>query len=315
MCNSVFCIGELLIDFIGKDINKGIKNGVIFEKKAGGAPANVAAAISRLGGMSYFLGQVGKDSFGDFLTEILKSENINTDMVVCEGNTTMAFVAIDENGERNFEFNRGSDGEYDFSSIATDKISKNDIIHFGSATAFLGGKLRDTYFKLLSYAKENNIFISFDPNYRDALISDAESFVKDCKQFIASSDFVKLSDEEIKLITKEVNIEDGVKALHDMGVKVVCVTLGSAGTFLSVNNESEIVPSISIKQVDSTGAGDAFVGAVLYKVSNYLDKREINATNWHDIIKFANRVGAITCTNYGAINSIPNKEELQNYKF
>lgn len=153
--NNVFCIGELLIDFIGKDINKGLKNGVNFEKKAGGAPANVAAAVCKLGGCSHFLGQVGNDSFGRFLVDMLKKENIGTEMTKMEGYTTLAFVAIDENGERDFEFHRGSDGDYDFKNIDLNKINSKDIIHFGSATGFLEGELRKTYFKLLEYAKEN----------------------------------------------------------------------------------------------------------------------------------------------------------------
>ena len=172
MLSNVFCIGELLIDFIGKDINKGLVNGVNFEKKAGGAPANVAAAVCKLGGKASFLGQVGNDSFGKYLVNVLKDADINVEMTKMEGCTTLAFVAIDENGERNFEFNRGSDGEYSFESIDLSKIGFNDIIHFGSATGFLEGELKNTYFKLLEYAKENNIFVSFDPNYRDALITE-----------------------------------------------------------------------------------------------------------------------------------------------
>ena len=313
MVNSVFCIGELLIDFIGKDLNKGLIKGVNFEKKAGGAPANVAAAVCKLGGKASFLGQVGDDSFGRYLIQVLQEVNINVDMTKIEGNTTLAFVAIDENGERDFEFHRGSDGEYNYSSIDLKKINSGDIIHFGSATGFLDGELKNTYFKLLNYAKDNNIFVSFDPNYRDALINDQklEAFISDCKEFIKIADFIKLSDEEIKLITKEDNIEEGVIKLHEIGAKVVAVTLGSKGTLISINSEMHIVPSIKIKQVDSTGAGDAFVGAVLKQVADIEEKLSITSDKWNEIIAFANKVGAITCTNYGAINSIPTIEELK----
>ncbi|MDD6769885.1 carbohydrate kinase family protein [Inconstantimicrobium porci] len=313
MSNKVFCIGELLIDFIGKDINKGLAQGTNFEKKAGGAPANVAASICKLGGEAYFMGQVGNDAFGTFLVDTLEKVNINTEMVVKSGYTTLAFVAIDENGERDFEFHRGSDGMYEFSSIDTAKISKDDIIHFGSATGFLEGKLKDTYFKLLKYANENNMFVSFDPNYRDALISDdmLDSVVEDYKKFISVSDFVKLSDEEIMLITKEERLEDGVKILHEIGAKTVAVTLGSKGTLISSNGQMNIIPSIKIKQVDSTGAGDAFVGGVLKQVAQMQDKKNISMEQWETIITYANKVGAITCTNYGAIDSMPTEKELQ----
>ncbi|MBN1060059.1 carbohydrate kinase family protein [Clostridium botulinum] len=312
MNSNIFCIGELLIDMVCVD-NKGLKYGEKFEKKAGGAPANVAASISKLEGNAYFLGQVGSDFFGKYLVELLKELNINTEMTVEKGSTTIALVGIDENGERNFDFLRGSDGEYSFDNIDTSKISESDIIHFGSATGFLDGELKNTYYKLLEYAKSKNIYISFDPNYRDALITDdkLDLFVKDCIEFLKKSDFTKLSDEELILITKEEDLEAGVKKLHELGVKVVTITLGSKGTYLSVLGKNEIIPSIKIKQVDSTGAGDSFVGAVLKQIAEVEDKKNIGFEEWKNIITFANKVGAITCTNYGAIASIPTLNDLK----
>ena len=311
MSNNIFCIGELLIDMVCVD-NKGLKNGEKFEKKAGGAPANVAASICKLEGNAYFLGQVGNDFFGKYLIELLKDLNINTEMTVEKGSTTIALVGIDEDGERNFDFLRGSDGEYSFDNIDLSKITNSDIIHFGSATGFLEGELKKTYFKLLEYAKSKNIYVSFDPNYRDALITTEklDLFVEDSIKFLRVSDFTKLSDEELFILTKEKDITSGVNKLHELGVKVVTITLGAKGTYLSVNGKNEIIPSIKIKQVDSTGAGDAFVGAVLKQVSDIQDKHNISFGEWKNIVTFANKVGAITCTNYGAIASIPTLNEL-----
>ena len=313
MSNNVFCIGELLIDMVCVD-NKGLKDGEKFEKKAGGAPANVAASISKLEGNAYFLGQVGNDFFGKHLIELLRDLNINTEMTVEKGSTTIALVGIDANGERNFDFLRGSDGEYSFKNIDLSKINQSDIIHFGSATGFLEGELKKTYFKLLDYAKSKDIYVSFDPNYRDALITSdkLELFGEDCIKFLRETDFTKLSDEELYLITKEKDIEAGVNKLHALGVKVVTITLGAKGTYLSVNGQNKIIPSIEIKQIDSTGAGDAFVGAVLKQLSDIEDKRNISFEKWIDIILFANKVGAITCTNYGAIASMPTLNQLNN---
>jgi fructokinase len=312
MKSNIFCIGELLIDMVCVD-NKGLKDGEKFEKKAGGAPANVAASISKLEGNAYFLGQVGNDFFGKHLIELLKALKINTEMTVEDGSTTIALVGIDENGERNFDFLRGSDGAYSFDNIDISKITGSDIIHFGSATGFLDGELKNTYYKLLDYAKNNNIYVSFDPNYRDALITPdkLECFVEDCIKFLKESDFTKLSDEELLLITKEKDIDAGVKKLHEFGVKVVTITLGSKGTYLSVDGNHDIIPSIKIKQVDSTGAGDAFVGAVLKQISEIEDKQKVSFEEWKRIVSFANKVGAITCTNYGAIASMPTLNELK----
>jgi fructokinase len=311
MSKNIFCIGELLIDMVCVD-NKGLKDGEKFEKKAGGAPANVAASISKLEGNAYFLGQVGDDFFGRYLIDLLNDLNINTEMSVKKGSTTIALVGIDADGERNFDFLRGSDGDYSFENIDLSKITRSDIIHFGSATGFLEGELKNTYFKLLEYAKANNIYVSFDPNYRDALITSDQlnQFTEECIKFLKESDFTKLSDEELYLITKEKDISAGVNKLHELGVHVVTITLGAKGTYLSVKGESEIVSSVEIKQVDSTGAGDAFVGAVLKQLSDIENKRNISFEEWKNIIAFANKVGAITCTNYGAIDSMPTLSDI-----
>lgn len=312
MNKNIFCIGELLIDMVCVD-NKGLKDGEKFEKKAGGAPANVAASICKLEGNAYFLGQVGDDFFGTYLVEMLDSLDINTEMTVKKGSTTIALVGIDADGERNFDFLRGSDGEYSFDNVDTSKITSSDIIHFGSATGFLDGELKNTYFKLLDYAVTNNIYVSFDPNYRDALITEdkLDKFVEDCVSFLRKSDFTKLSDEELFLITKEKDITVGVNKLHELGVKVVTITLGSKGTYLSVAGKNEIIPSIKITQVDSTGAGDSFVGAVLKQLSEIEDKKNVSFEEWRNIVNFANKVGAITCTNYGAIASMPTLSDVE----
>ncbi len=313
MGTNIFCIGELLIDMVCVD-GKGLKNGVNFEKKAGGAPANVAACISKLEGTAYFLGQVGKDYFGTHLLEILQSLHINIDMVAQDGQTTIALVGIDEKGERNFDFLRGSDGQYAFHNIDLTQIKPFDIIHFGSATAFLEGTLKETYFDLLAYGKSHDAFISFDPNYRDALISEAllPGFIEDSLTFIRQSDFVKVSDQELALLTGKEDLAVGVAALHAMGTPVVTVTLGSKGAYISVNGEGECIPSVPIAQVDSTGAGDAFVGAALKQLGDTpaTHRKELSLADWCKIITFANRVGAITCTNYGAIASMPTAAEL-----
>ena len=303
----VYCIGELLIDFVSN-------NGEEYSKKPGGAPANVAVAISKLGGKAYFLGQVGKDNFGKYLEEVLIDNNVDTKYLKKEGRTTLAMVSLDKSGERNFDFYRGGDGEYEV-DINDLSIDSDTIVHFGSATAFLPGNLRNTYYKVLEDAKNKKATITFDPNYRDTLIKDymLDQFVSECIEFLKVCNFAKLSDEELTLITKEKDLDIGVKKLHELGVKVVTITIGSKGTYLSVQGENSIIPSINIKQVDSTGAGDAFVGAVLKKVAEIKDKKSITVEEWKNIISFANKVGAITCTNYGAIPSIPTLDEIEVY--
>lgn len=312
---NIYCIGELLIDFISKE-KRSLKDSLNFEKKAGGAPANVACAISKLTGKSYFLGQVGDDQFGKFLKEILLAENVDTFMMVEEGQTTLAFVALDEQGERSFQFFKGSDQEYLLDERKIGQIPPKNIIHFGSATAFLGGNLDKSYDLLLNHALNNEHFISFDPNFRDALIDSKEKFdyfKKRCIKYIGASHLVKMSEEELLLLTNIKNQNEALDYLHNLGAKIICVTLGAKGTLLSIPNNRKIIPSIKIKQVDSTGAGDAFIGAVLYKISIIPESEELDFEKIQRIVEFANKVGALTCTNYGAISSLPNLERVENF--
>lgn len=294
----IYCIGELLIDFVSTDGNN-------YSKKPGGAPANVAVAVSKLEGKSYFLGAVGEDNFGDYLEEVLKENKVNCDYLKKVGKTTLAIVTLDKSGERAFNFYRGSDGEY----ILDDKINieKNSIVHFGSATGFLEGKLRDSYYKLLDRAYESGAIISFDPNYRNMLIDNRflKEFINHCENFMKKADFIKISDEEAMLLTEESNLEKAIEALKFRNYKaVIAITLGKEGTMVIENNNSYKVTSINIEQKDSTGAGDAFVGGVLYMLS----KRE--DITYKEAIEFGNKVGAITCENYGAIPSIPTLKEV-----
>ena len=302
--NTVHCIGELLIDWVCDDASSDLVNGTTFVKKAGGAPANVAAVVSKHGGQSSFLGQVGNDPFGLFLKQTLTENGVNTENLVEAGDTTFAFVSIQEDGERDFTFRRGSDGDYAFESIDLSLIQQGDLIHFGSATALLDGKLKDAYFKLLQFAKRDGLFVSFDPNYRDALITDLEQFKQDARHFIAEADFIKLSEEEAYLLTGEEQLEEAVQSLLELGAKQIAITLGARGTLIATNAHHEIVPSISIDSVDSTGAGDAFVGAYLYRLATLgFDTERLRSD-----IEYANVTGALTCTAYGAIPAIPSQQ-------
>jgi fructokinase len=301
----VFCIGEVLIDFICCN-NAPLNEGKYFEKKAGGAPANVAVSITKLGGKSSFMGQVGDDPFGRFLEKTLQENNVDTSMLIKEDQTTLAFVSIDQHGERDFTFMRGADVKYQFQQIDFSKMKTNDIIHFGSATALLPGNLKETYFKLFQYAKEQNHFISFDPNYRDTLITDKEQFSKDCLYFIAQADFVKVSEEEAIMLSKKKNkINKAAQFLLAAGAKVVAITLGKQGTLLATHEGEEIIPSVHVEQVDSTGAGDAFVGAMLYRYAQEENIFDVSPEKIRIFVEFANKAGAITCMNYGAIPSLP----------
>jgi fructokinase len=318
MGNKVLCIGELLIDFICSDINVDLTEGINFIKKAGGAPANVTAAIAKLGGEALFAGKVGADPFGRFLKNTLDEVGVDTSMLVLDNksNTTLAFVSLKSDGERDFVFNRGADELLYINELEEQKILASEIIHFGSATALLGGPSKGTYLKVMELARKKEIFISFDPNYRvDLWKGRLQEFIEVSRECLKHADFVKVSDEEIKIISGQGDIAAGVKVFHELGAKIVAVTLGKEGTLISNGEESSVVESIKIQAVDSTGAGDAFVGASLYKIAGLENPKALikDFEKIKEITAFANKVGAIVCTKLGAIAALPSMEEVEKF--
>lgn len=314
----VVCVGELLIDFFCTDIDVNLKQGGNFVKQAGGAPANVSAAIAKLGGAASFVGKVGHDPFGGFLVDVLDQAGVDTQMVSKDDavRTTMAFVSLQANGERDFVFYRGADERLTMADVDLDYISKARVMHFGSATALLGGEALETYFSLIELARAQNMFVSFDPNYRTNLWQGREDeFIERARRGIGQADFVKVSDEELRLITAKEEMLEGVQALHRLGARVIAVTLGKEGTLISANGQHAVIPSVSVKSVDSTGAGDSFVGATLFQLAQAKEPGVLcnDFDELSKIIAFSNKVGAIVCTKVGAIAALPSLEEVERF--
>jgi len=304
----ILCIGEALIDMICTDTGTSLSKGEHFLKKPGGAPTNVAAAIAALGGDVLLSAKVGADPFGQQLIDVMKDFGVSTIHMVQDKNnfTTFAFVSLMPGGERDFVFNRGADGELNDSDLEGINLAECSIAHFGSATAFLPGPLQQAYKGLLQKAIDNNIFISFDPNYRQLLWkTNVESFIEQSWYFMERCHFFKVSDEEAMLITGSASVNDAVKVLSEKTNTTFAITLGKAGTLLMHKRNAITVGSIPVNSVDSTGAGDAFVGAILYQLRNYSlqEIQEMSDKEWKTIIANGNKAGARTCEYMGAMEA------------
>lgn len=303
----ILCVGEALIDMICTDKGKSLSAGQHFLKKPGGAPTNVAAAIAALGGEVELAAKVGNDPFGKQLIEVMQEFNVSTRWMLQDNNyfTTFAFVSLMDDGERDFIFNRGADGELSRAEVENINLDEFSIIHFGSATGFLPGPLQAAYQGTLQRALQKNLFISFDPNYRHLLFkNNVQTFIDQSWNFLESCNFFKVSDEEAMLITGAATLADAVNILGKKTNAIFAITIGKEGTMLTVNQQTVIVPSIHVKPVDTTGAGDAFVGAVLYQLSKmHKDLTGISFDNWKNIIYNANKAGARTCEYMGAMEA------------
>lgn len=316
--NTVLCVGELLIDFFCTEADVSLTEGRHFTKQAGGAPANVSAAIARLGGHSAFLGKVGADPFGLFLKQTLEEQSVDTSMLLLDpaAPTTLAFVSRSASGERDFVFHRGADQLLRLEELDRAAVQDASMLHFGSATALLAEPFREVYITLMDDAKANGQFISFDPNYRgDLWAGRQEEFITLSRDGISKADLVKVSDEELQLITSQADCNAALDLLHEWGARAVAVTLGKDGTLISSPDSRLLVPSITIESIDSTGAGDAFIGALLCRISQLAHPAEFtrSAELQRDFVTFANRVGAIVCTKIGAIAALPTLDEVQEY--
>ncbi|MBK9731068.1 MAG: carbohydrate kinase [Chitinophagaceae bacterium] len=304
----ILCVGEALIDMFCTERCASLSAGEHFIKKAGGAPTNVAAAIASLGGEVDLAAKVGADPFGRQLIQVMKEFGVSTKWMWQDEQhfTTMAYVSLNEQGERDFVFHRGADRELTCKEVEAIQLEEYGIVHFGSATAFLEGPLREAYQSLMNRALRQDVFISFDPNYRDALFGNNQpSFIEQSLNFLANASFFKVSEEEALLITGKATLEDAADYFRNKSKAVFAITMGSAGTLLGFHNNNITIPSLEVKCVDTTGAGDAFVGAVLYQLSRFSQgkSRDLSIEEWKSIVQKANKAGARTCESMGAMEA------------
>jgi len=313
----VVCIGEMLIDMVCTDTNLGLVNGVNYLKKSGGAPANVAATVGKLGGTAHLVAAVGSDPFGTFLINEIAQYNVDTQYIsVLPMSTTLAFVSLADDGQREFSFNRGADEQLSLNTESVAELTDNTIVHVGSATALLGGPLNETYLALCTAAHAKGNIICFDPNFRIGLWEGREgAFIQACKPYFEMADIVKVSDEELELFAQTKDMAAGCQYFHDFGVKIVLVTLGGDGCLISQNGQSMRVPAYKIKAIDTTGAGDSFIGAILYQLSQHPVDETFYAKQMPEFVAFAGKVSALVCATVGAMSALPTLTEVESMEF
>ena len=297
----LICIGEILADMIGEE-----KNGIItYERKAGGAPFNVACALKKFGADVKFVGSVGDDLIGRFLIKYASDFGMDTAYLYKneERNTTLAFVELNEEGDRSFCFYRKNTADYCMPPVGDELIKSADIVCIGSlmlADADCVAYALD----IIKRAHAFNKLVAFDVNYRTDIFRDKESAVKTYKQILTEADIVKFSEDEVEIFT-----EDYVRSLAD---KLVLITLGKEGSEWRYKGESNRVPTITVKPVDTTGAGDAFFAGALTILDNNVGK-PLSAEVLDEALKFGNIAGALNTTGRGAIDNLPDLDTIKKY--
>lgn len=309
----IVALGELLIDFTEAGYSAGGMK--LFEQNPGGAPANLLTVVSHMGYRTAFVGKVGKDMHGSFLKQTLEREGICTDYIVEDENcfTTLAFVDLDKDGERQFSFARkpGADTQLKKEDLDETLLKKCKIFHVGSLS-LTDEPSRDTTLEAIHIAKKEGALISYDPNYRASLWKEEKTAIEMMKTIIPLADIMKVSDEESFLLTGEKDYKTAATVLLSMGPKLVAVTLGSDGVYIVTEKMSGHVPAFCAEAVDTTGAGDSFWGGFL---SQYLKGfRKIDEMEWPELEEcalYGNATAALCVQRRGGIPSIPSGEEVQ----
>ncbi|KAL1357475.1 hypothetical protein HN51_009376 [Arachis hypogaea] len=311
----VVSFGELLIDFVPTVGGVSLAEAPAFQKAPGGAPANVAVGISRLGGSSAFVGKVGADEFGYMLANILKENNVDMSGMRFDPNarTALAFVTLRADGEREFLFfrNPSADMLLHESELDINLLKKARVFHYGSIS-LIDEPCKSAHLAAMRIASNSGSILSYDPNLRLALWPSAEAARKGIMSIWDQADVIKISEEEITFLTGgDDPYDDNVvlKKLFHPNLKLLIVTEGSSGCRYYTKEFRGKVGGVKVKPVDTTGAGDAFVGGFLYNLASdpsiLQDEKRLRKA-----LYFANVCGAITVTERGAIPAMPTKEAI-----
>ncbi|WP_110931906.1 PfkB family carbohydrate kinase [Paenibacillus bouchesdurhonensis] len=309
----VIAIGEVLVDFTPAGRTAG--GNEQFECNPGGAPANVAAALSRLGAKSALISKVGEDQFGSLLYNTLLRAGVDVSGVsyTKEASTTLAFVHLDDRGDRSFSFFRkpGADTILNSSDVPLGRIETCKALHFGSLSMTHEPARMATKTAVLR-AKEAGTLLSFDPNIRFSLWESKEEAKQNILWGFQYADILKISEEELAFITGTNDVEKGSLELQQQfDITLIVVTLAEKGCYYRLTGQDGYVPGFQVKVIDTTGAGDAFLGCLLYKILetgsslNNLTNQQITS-----MLTFANAGGALVTTRKGALGAMPTIEEI-----
>ena len=313
----VIAIGEALIDFIPHEKGRALNDVENFLRVPGGAPLNVAAAVAKLGGKSQMLTKLGQDGFGDAILNEVKPLGVDVSRIsrTNEANTALAFVSLREDGERDFSFYRNPSADMLLSAeeICSEDFNERDILHFCSVS-LIDAPIKEAHRRAIEIAKEKGCLISFDPNVRLPLWKNPEDCRKAILEFLPLSNIVKISDEELEFITGIKDEKEALDFLLTGDVKVIIYTKGTNGAEFITKERVIFSPSFKVSAQDTTGAGDSFIGSLLYQVAEGEYSLEqlvdLSEEKVQEILTFSNATAALTVCKKGAIGALPLKEEV-----
>lgn len=311
----VICLGEILIDFVPSPALSPLRKAKHLRIAPGGAPANVAVALRRLGLSSGFIGKVGDDPFGRFLREALAKQKVDLSLfgLTSEAQTRLAFVTNDADEQQRFIFygNPGADALLRSAEIPWNYLRRARIFHFGSIS-LIQEPARSATLTAVRLARKNGLIISFDPNLRPALWPSLKQARREILQALEYCHILKMNESEWEFLFPDRRFEESFSMLWRKGIKLAAVTLGAEGARVAAANSCVKVKSLTVRAVDTTGAGDGFVAGLLYGVLNQGGQNlQLNREELLETARLANCVGALTTTKAGAIPAFPSLRQVR----
>lgn len=306
-------LGELLIDMVPAETGKHLVEVSAFTPKPGGAPANVAVAAARLGTSAAFIGKVGQDFFGEFLRDLLVREHVDARGLRFDpdARTTLAFIAQpDENNEYIFYRNPGADQRLRPDELDRDMLAQTRALHFGSLS-LSDEPSRSATLEAIRQVKQHNALISFDVTWRPSLWRSREDALAQITAVLPDVDLLKMNESELEFLTGETDVEKGTTQLMTRGPQVIVVTLGAQGSYFKSAQKSGYAAGFKVDAIDSTGCGDAFMGALLTRLIQH-GTQNLDA-DLQGALQYANAAGAITSTRKGAIPALPTPEQVRDF--
>lgn len=301
--NTVWVTGDAVVDLIPDGENH-------YLKCPGGAPANVAVAIARLGGQSAFFGRVGNDPLGRFMNQTLSQEQVDSRYLILDNDqrTSTVVVDLDDSGERSFTFMVKPSADQFLQTSDIPNFKQGDWLHVCSI-ALANEPSRSSTFEAIDRIKKAGGSFSFDPNLRPEVWLKPQEMVATVMRAVANADVVKFSEEELTLLTQTDSIEQGLNAIKALEIPLVIITQGAKGALVVTKESQTLVSGKVVKPVDTTGAGDAFVGGLLYQLSQTPDWQK--AENVALAVECAHGCGALATTQKGAMTALPNQQALK----
>jgi fructokinase len=319
----VVTLGEMLIDMFPGKIGQRIGEVESFIPKPGGAPANAAVAVSRLGSRSAFIGKLGEDHFGAFLKGVLEREGVDTRGVRFDPNarTTMAIIAMPDENTAEFVFyrNPGADLMLSVDDLDQELLKSTRALHFGSVS-LTDEPSRSATVEAAKIAREAGALVSFDVNYRPSLWKDPDEALVQSRCLLAEVDLLKLNEEEAALLTgiesadmsDPIQIESAAQKLLEAGPQLIVITLGPEGCYFQLGSGGAYVPPYQVQAIDAVGCGDAFIAGLLTRLIKDEDWQEnLNQKYLNEALNYANAVGALTSLKRGALPALPTKTEVE----